>query len=119
MIAHPSVPTKSVSSSELLDFYTGDVKMWGTGDAVIIFDLRSKSGVKDTFYGFLGKTSSRMKSIWMKNMLSGEGRPPEALESEAMMLERVAATPGAIGYINEAKVDGNVVVIAVIDTDKD
>jgi ABC-type phosphate transport system substrate-binding protein len=114
VIAHPSVPVHQMSSAELLDLYSGDVRQWRNGAPVVVLDLKPKSGIKDAFYGYLGKSSSRMKSIWMKNLLSGEGQPPEALASETEMLQKVASTRGAIGYIDRALVTDAVVVLVTI-----
>ena len=114
VIAHKSVPVDTIKKSELLDFYTADIKKWINGDKVIVNDLKPKGEVKKIFYKFLGKTPSRMKSIWLKNMLSGEGDPPEALKSEEEMLQKIAATPGAIGFLSHTKVDNNVKTLIVI-----
>ncbi len=114
VIAHKSVPIDKIKKSELLDFYTGDIKKWINGDKVIVNDLKPKGEVKKIFYKFLGKTPSRMKSIWLRNMLSGEGDPPEALKSEEEMLQKIAATPGAIGFLSHTKVDNNVKTLIVI-----
>jgi len=114
VIAHKSVPVDTIKKSELLDFYTADIKKWINGEKVIVNDLKPKGEVKKIFYKFLGKTPSRMKSIWLKNMLSGEGDPPEALKSEEEMLEKIAATPGAIGFLSHTKVDNNVKTLIVI-----
>ena len=114
VIANPSVPVTHITSAELLDLYAGDVKEWGNGAPVIVLDLKPKSIVKETFYKYLGKSSSRMKSIWMKNMLSGEGQPPQAKATEQEILEQVAKTPGAIGYVNRDLVTADVIELAVI-----
>ncbi len=114
VIAHKSVPVDTIKKTELLDFYTGDIKKWMNGDKVIVNDLKPKGEVKKIFYKFLGKTPSRMKSIWLKKMLSGEGDPPEALKSEEEMLQKIAATPGAIGFLSHTKVDNNVKTLIVI-----
>ena len=114
VIAHPSVPVQQISKSQLLDLYTGDVKEWKNGEPVIIVDLKPRSDVKEAFYDYLGKSSSRMKSIWMRNMLTGEGTPPESLESQAEILERVKNTPGAIGYVNRELVADGVITLRII-----
>ncbi|MCK5618309.1 MAG: substrate-binding domain-containing protein, partial [Candidatus Krumholzibacteria bacterium] len=114
VIAHPSVPASDISRSQLLDIFTGDVKEWQNGEPVVIVDLKPRSDVKEAFYDYLGKSSSRMKSIWMRNMLTGEGTPPESLESQAEILERVKNTPGAIGYVNRDLVTGGVITLRII-----
>lgn len=108
VIAHNSVPLDTVRASELLNFFTGDVSFWSDGEPIIIFDLKEKGEVKDTFYNFLGMSSSRLKSIWMKRMLSGDADPPEFLKSEDDMLKKVAATAGAIGFVSQSIVNGEV-----------
>jgi ABC-type phosphate transport system substrate-binding protein len=114
VIAHPSVPVNTISRSHLLDIYVGDVKEWDNGEPIVVVDLKPMSGVKEAFYMYLGKSSSRIKSIWMKQLLTGEGQPPEAMESQQTILEIVAATPGAIGYVDRSLVTGAVVTLAVI-----
>jgi hypothetical protein len=101
-------------STRLLDLYTGDVQTWEGELSVVFFDLKPKTEVKRTFYDFLGKSPSRMKSIWMKRLLSGEGEPPQALKSEGEMLDMIAATPGALGFAHRDRVRGPVKILAII-----
>jgi len=108
VIANKSVPLEKISETKLLDIYSGEIKWWDNGDPVIVFDLAEKTEVKSAFYNYLGKSTSRMKSIWLKKMLSGEGEPPEALKSENEMLKRVGETIGAIGFISKNKVASEV-----------
>jgi ABC-type phosphate transport system substrate-binding protein len=115
VIANKEVPADSVISTQLLDFYSGETRHWENGLAVTVFDLKPRDEIKSTFYKFLGKTSSRMKSIWLVNMLSGESDPPESVQSEDDMLKKVATTQGAIGFVRQSKVNGDVKVLAVIE----
>jgi ABC-type phosphate transport system substrate-binding protein len=114
VIAHPSVPVEAITRAQLLDLYTGDVKEWDNGEPIILIDLKPKTDVKQTFYDYLGKSASRMKSIWMKNMLTGEGKPPESMGSQQDLLQKVASTPGAIGYVDNNLVTGDVRTLTVI-----
>ncbi|MCK6621739.1 MAG: hypothetical protein HUU32_05430 [Calditrichaceae bacterium] len=121
VIAHPLVKQENISQAELLDFYSREIRLWDNGEPVVVFDLKPKSEVKETFYKYLGKSISRMKSIWMKKMLSGEGDPPEALETEEAVVKKVAATPGSVGFVSQSKVTEKVKVLIVIEpeTEKD
>ena len=89
-------------------------RLLGNGDRIELSDLDTRSIIKAVFYEFLGKSPSRMKTIWMKNMLSGDGDPPESFASERELLDWVASTPGAIGYIDRRSVSGDVVTLVVI-----
>lgn len=119
IIAHKSAPVDDIKKTELLDFYTGDIKKWANQTPVVVFDLKPKSEVKEVFYNFLGRSPSRMKSIWLKKMLSGEGEPPQALESEEEMVKKVAETAGAIGFVSKAKLNDEVKTLFIIEDDAD
>ena len=79
IIVHPDVPVDSLSKNNLLDLYTGDIREWDNNQPIVTYDLKPKLEVRNEFFRLLGKTSSRMKSIWLKKMLAGEGDPPAAL----------------------------------------
>lgn len=114
VIANKSVPEDTIKKTEVLDFYTGDIKKWSNNMPVVVFDLKSKDETREMFYDFLGKSSSRMKSIWLKKMLSGEGDPPESLATEQEMLSKVSNTPGAIGFVSLSKLNDRVKNLLVI-----
>ena len=116
VIANPSVPVDTITNIEILDFYTRDIRFWENKKPVIVFDLKPKGKVKEVFYEFLGKSTSRMKSIWMKKMLSGEGDPPEVVDSENEMINRVLSTPGSIGFVHQSLVTYKVKVLAIIES---
>ncbi len=60
------------------------------------------------FYEELGRTPLEMRKLWMRVQLSGEGRAPVTLSSETEVAEKVASTPGAIGFVRADLVPINV-----------
>jgi ABC-type phosphate transport system substrate-binding protein len=114
VIVHKDAPIDTLDQAQIRDMYCYDVTTWSNKVPVTIFDLKLQSEVREAFYKFLGRTSSRMKSIWLKKLLMGEGNPPEALKSEEDMVKKVGATPGAIGFVSQAKVNSSVKVVMVI-----
>lgn len=114
VIAHKDVPASELEKSQLLDFYIGDIKKWSDDTPVILFDLKTRTITRQKFYKFLGKTPSRMKSIWMKNMLSGEGEPPKTLDSEEEVMKHVAQTKGVIGFVDAKLVNDSVKRLMII-----
>jgi ABC-type phosphate transport system substrate-binding protein len=113
VIANKTAPDDTLSQSRLFDFYSGDIKFWSAKVPVVVFDLKPASEIKEAFYKLLGKTPSRMKSIWLKKLLMGEGEPPQALSSEEEMVKRVAATPGAIGFVSQPRVNASVKIVMI------
>lgn len=115
VIAHKAVPEDTLSQRQLLDFYSCEIKSWRNKTPVVVFDLKPAIEIREAFYKLLGKTPSRMKSIWLKKVLMGESDPPQALESEEEVVKKVAATRGALGFVGKSKVTGEVKVIVVIE----
>ena len=115
VIAHPAVPIDSISKTDLYDLYAFEIRKWGDGQPVVVFDIKQQGDLRKNFYNYLGKSPSRMKSIWLVHKLSGEGEPPEALATEEAMMQRVAETPGAIGFTYLPVEDATVKVLTVIE----
>lgn len=113
VIVNPSVPLDSLSKTELLDIFCGEKTFWSDHVPVVVFDLKPVGATRDQFYEMLNISPSRVKSIWLKRMLSGDADPPEYLPGEEEMLRKVAETPGAIGFVDAAKVDKQVKVVGV------
>jgi ABC-type phosphate transport system substrate-binding protein len=44
-------------------------------------------------------------------MFSGKGRPPQTVENDEAVIERIIADPGSIGYIDADSVDDRVKVL--------
>jgi ABC-type phosphate transport system substrate-binding protein len=114
VIAHKEAPVDTLTPAQVLDFYSGDLKIWSNKVPVTLFDLKAQSESKEAFYKLLGKTPSRMKSLWLKKLLMGEGEPPAALPSEEEMLRKVASTRGALGFVSQTKVTKEVKVIVIV-----
>jgi hypothetical protein len=41
----------------------------------------------------------QLRRVWDRQLFSGTGQAPSVVTSQDEMLRRVAATPGAIGYV--------------------
>lgn len=116
VVANPSVTAPDLDAPRLLDIYTGAIKTWSGGIPIVLLDQKQKTSAKVAFYSYLGMSASRLKSIWMKNLLSGEGTPPESIDDEDELLKRVAATPGALGYVSmdKARQSDDIVILLEI-----
>ena len=115
VVANLATPDSALDRDAVLDFYTGDIKVWSDGSRVMLLDLDGHKELRDRFFDYLGKSSSRMRSIWLKNMLSGEGQPPAAMKDEDELIRKVASTPGAIGFVTRDKVSDKVKVLLTIN----
>ncbi|MDZ4700656.1 MAG: hypothetical protein SH809_13185 [Rhodothermales bacterium] len=116
VVAHASVPADSISKNELLRLFSGDIEHWADGSPVIVVDLAEKGAVRDSFYAYLGKTSSRMRSVWLKRKLTGEGELPHSIESQEELIDVISQTAGAIGFVSRELTNGHPEIKVLIDS---
>ncbi len=112
VIVNNSVGEDALDQTKLAQIYTLKVKSWDDGSKIVVFD--SKDDISDQFYSYIGKSAADLRKEWMRAQLTGEGKAPKALKNDAEVIESVAATPGAIGYVSEASVTDKVKVVATI-----
>ena len=83
------------------------------GDAIPV-DQVEGSPIRDEFYSkVVHKNSSQLAAYWAKVIFTGDGRPPQMLESSVAVRKAVAKNPNIIGYIDKSAVDRSVRVILV------
>jgi ABC-type phosphate transport system substrate-binding protein len=113
VIANNSVKSADVSKSDLKDVFTGGASSLKDGSHVTPVLLKS-GPVNDEFLStYIGKSDAAFKASWRSLVFSGQATMPKALETEAAVVEFVAHTPGAIGYISKATPHEGVKVLAV------
>ena len=59
----------------------------------------------------------QFKRLWSKALFTGEGTPPEQLDSDAAVIAAVMSNPGAIGYIDSDNFTNDVRAIMRIKTE--
>lgn len=113
VIAHKQTEASSLTLSQVAAFYTLDAKSWPSGAKVTVFDSRNERA-RSVFYAGIGKSDVEIKKIWMRMQLSGNGKAPEAIASDAEVIAKVSSTPGAVGFINAASATDAVKVLLEI-----
>ena len=117
IIAHPSVQVSTLSRHVLLELYTLEQATWEDGSLVTLFDLKPETEAKRVFYQYLRQKPRELKKIWMRVVLSGEGRTPRILGHEEEVVKKVAETPGALGYSQRSLVTDDVKVLGVVGSE--
>jgi len=114
VIANKSISESSISTSQLTDIYLSKTKVWADGTKIIRFTLKSDDETSSKFFGAVGKSFADLKKLWMKLQLTGEGQAPEALGSDDEVLNKVASTAGAIGFVKAGKLNDKVKILLTI-----
>ena len=113
VIANPKVEAAEISKVELRDIFTGASSSLRGRDQVTPVLLR-QGPVNDGFLDlYVGKSDSAFRAYWRSLVFSGQGVMPRSLESEAAMVDYVAHTAGAVGYVSKAAVHEGVKTLGV------
>jgi len=112
VIGNSGLSINSITAAQAAAIFLGKMTALQDGTQLTAIDHVDGADIKDEFYEkVVGKSSAQLKAHWAKIVFTGEGIPPKAYISDKTVRERVAATPGAIGYISTESVDKSVKVL--------
>jgi ABC-type phosphate transport system substrate-binding protein len=101
VIVNDGVKATSASADDVRGVFTGDKSSLGDGSKVTPVTLKG-GPANDTFLkAYVGKSDAAFRTAWRSLVFSGQGSMPKTVDSEAAMVDYVAATPGAIGYVGK------------------
>jgi ABC-type phosphate transport system substrate-binding protein len=113
VIANPGVAPAEVSKAELRDIFTGASSSLKGGVQVTPVLLK-QGAVNDGFLDlYIGKSDSAFRAGWRSILFSGQGVMPKTLDSDTAVVEYVAHTAGAIGYIAKTTPHDGVKILVV------
>ncbi len=105
-------PTASLTAAQAGRIFLGKVNTFPDNGAAVPIDQAEGSTIRKEFYSkVVHKSPTQLTAYWAKVIFTGNGRPPEMLESDAAVRKAVANNPSAIGYIDKSAVDRSVRVI--------
>lgn len=104
----------AVSRSTLRAIYGMRLHKWPDGTPVKVFVYRDEQADHVAFSKeVLQVFPHQLRQAWDKLVFSGLGQYPEQVASAQEMLAKVAATPGAVGYIKSNEVNQNVRILQI------
>jgi ABC-type phosphate transport system substrate-binding protein len=112
IIANPGVKVSDASKSDLKDVFTGGASDLG-GSHVTPVLQKAGAAHEEFLAAYIGKSDGAFRTSWRSLVLSGQSTMPKSVDSDAAMVEFVAHTPGAIGYIAKASPHEGVKVIGI------
>jgi ABC-type phosphate transport system substrate-binding protein len=113
VIVNPGVKAAEVSKGDLKDVFTGaSTSLKGGGRVTPV--LQKGGSAHDVFLStFVGKNDTAFRADWRSLVFSGQATMPKSMDSDAAVVEYVAHTPGAIGYISKFAAHDGVKVLTV------
>lgn len=104
--------SSAVSADMVKKIYLGKTKSFGNGVSVAPMN-QDGTALADEFNDkVVGKSSSQLNAYWAKLVFTGKGTPPAKAPSDQAVIDFVASTSGAIGYVDSASVNDKVKVVA-------
>jgi ABC-type phosphate transport system substrate-binding protein len=113
VIANNGVKSSEVSTDELRDVFTGDKSSLKDGSKVTPATLKGGAIHEAFLKQCVGKSDAAFRTSWRSLVFTGQGTMPKTLDSESAMVDYVASTPGAIGYIGKETAHDKVKTLSI------
>jgi phosphate transport system substrate-binding protein len=99
---------QNVTSAHLAKILKGEVRKWPDGKNVVLVLHNSSPGEMTTLQHL-----SKMSEADVKSLLAAHKDEIRAVQSDADVIDAVASTPGAIGFVEEHSINDRVTVVRV------
>lgn len=114
LIAHADAGVETLTANEARLLFTMRRKTWPNGTPVRVFVLPDDHQLHGRISKeLLGLYPYQLRRVWDRQLFSGTGQAPVTLATEQEMLDRIASTPGAIGYSNRPITNPNIRALEV------
>ena len=104
----------SISKNGLSAIFKMRLLKWNNGTPITVYVLPDDAPLHKRFCKeILNVFSHQMRRAWNKLVFSGSGQAPIEVKNVAEMIEKVAATPGAIGYLNAEDIPDDIRILDI------
>jgi ABC-type phosphate transport system substrate-binding protein len=113
IIANKDVPASDLTSGDVKQIFLGSKTTWENGEKIVfVVQDRTEAG-KYFLKTYVKKSASQYDNYWKKQVFTGKGKAPMSFSSDQELVEYVARTPGAVGYVSSTADTGNTKTISV------
>ena len=114
LIVHPDIDLAEVRADAVRAMFMMRLRKWPDGTPVRVFVLSDTDPVHRIFAKrIVGVLPYQLRRAWDRGVFAGTSQAPIEVTSESEMLDRVATTPGAVGYVSDQMGDKRVRFIPV------
>lgn len=116
VITHVENTTPTLTRTELARMFRKKQTEWPDGERCIPIDQMGGSDIRSEFGRIvLEESPDEWKRYWIQQTMTGNARPPIAVENSETIKKYVQKLPGAVAYIYESDVDDTVRVLTITD----
>lgn len=114
LVANAGVDSPRLTRDTTRALFAMRQRTWPDGRAARIFVLPNRHPVHARFVKQrLSVYPHQLQLAWDRVVFSGTGQAPHRVATQAEMLEQIATTPGALGYLEREYLDERVQVITI------
>jgi ABC-type phosphate transport system substrate-binding protein len=114
VVANMGVSISQIDSLQLREIFTGVRSRFKDGSRAIPVVLKGGPAHEVFLHHYVGQEPDQFRILWRKAVFTGQGAMLKEFPSEAALLDYVAETPGAIGYVSRVIPKDSVKVLAVV-----
>jgi hypothetical protein len=105
-------PVQAMTQKEVLALYTGRTRSFPNGEVARPLDQPRDSPLREAFYRALtGMDLARINSYWARLHFTGQVQPPQPVDDERALIQRLRQDPSALGYLAQEPQDPAVRVV--------
>ena len=100
LIANNGVGISQINNADLRAIFIGAKTRFADGSHAVPVTLKGGAIHEVFLRNHVGENPGEFRAQWRKEVFTGQGAMPKAFDSESALIEYVAATPGAVGYVS-------------------
>ncbi|BET65573.1 hypothetical protein ASA1KI_04910 [Opitutales bacterium ASA1] len=113
VVTNPAQSGETIDSTTVKSIFRGKKLAWDSKAPVIVAVLKDGSTHEAFLKTAFNISASAFANHWRSVTMTGAGVAPKTFSSEEELLQFVASTPGAIGYVDEANASGAIHKVAL------
>src|SRR5580658_9935637 len=114
LVANKGVQISEISNADLRAIFMGTRTRFADGSHAVPVTLKGGPAHEVFLRNHLGENPDQFRAQWRKVVFTGQGAMPSAFASESSLLQHVAVTPGAVGYVSRISSQDGVKFLALV-----
>jgi hypothetical protein len=114
LIANKGMQISEIKNADLHAIFMGEKTRFADGSHAVPVTLKGGAVHEVFLKKYLGESPGDFRAQWRKAVFTGQGAMPRAFDSESALIEYVAATPGALGYVSRISPQDKVKCLAAV-----
>ena len=100
LVANTSLQISEITDADLRAIFMGTKTRFADGSHAVPVILKGGAAHEVFLKNHVGETPEEFRALWRKLVFTGQGAMPKSFDSESGLIQYVAATPGAVGYVS-------------------